>query len=123
MPEDWRLGQRQAAAATPYLVARKRVVKVRAIDIPYAACIHRYRVAHRAANCRTPGSQVIDHRFRGTVFLIASAAAEPLRTHADDPSQSTSKCAFRGLLPQIEVMSCGQAEKQITRSISARMTM
>jgi hypothetical protein len=34
MPEDWRLGQRQAAAATPYLVARKRVVKVRSIDIP-----------------------------------------------------------------------------------------
>ena len=32
-----------------------------------------------------------------------------------------SKCALRGLFPLIEVMSCGQAERHMTRFISVRI--
>jgi len=57
------------------------------------------------------------------IRIIRHHNSRLLSVRSDWQDHRISKWALRGWLPQIEVMSCGQAEKQITRSISARMTM
>ena len=74
--------------------------------------------------CRLKVSVPVDSvRDKLTVTIIRHHNSRLLSVRSDWQDHRISKWALRGWLPQIEVMSCGQAEKQITRSISARMTM